>query len=183
MSVTIPAVPWPTTCEPEYREFGVVKTPPGGGQELAVGELGDRWKVHFVYPPMREDCAGRFVAAQARCKTEKTTVRAALRRRGPAPTGVMGAGSINSTLVTVDSAGGVLEGMFFSFEAAGRAFLHMVTAVDGATLSVSPRLREDLSGELNFTAPVIEGLLETPVTWKIERITTSGIAFTISEDR
>lgn len=183
MSVTLPALPRQTRVSPTYRDFSGRLVPPTGGAEQRVARLGDRWALRYTLPPMAEVQALAFVAAQGRATTEGVTVRGVFPRQGDTPAGLTGTGAVNSTLVTASSAAGVVVGMFFSFEAGGRAYLHQVTGVTGLTLNVSPRLRAACNGALNFAEPVVEGFLDGPITWDVETLAHSGVSFTISEDR
>lgn len=183
MSVTLPAVPRPLDYAPELREFGTVKRSPGGGADMPVGELGDRWTIELTYPAMLPACARAFIAARAQATTLKTTLRAVLPFVKDAPTGVTGTGAVNSTLVNVDDATGIEPGMMFSFEADGRAWLHLVNGKSGATLSITPRLREELSGALEFAAPVVEGLIDGALGWKVDKMVVVGWSLKIAEDR
>lgn len=182
MSVTLPALPRQTRVTPAYRDFSAKLVPPTGGREQRVARLGDRWSVRYALPPMTEAQALAFVAAQARATTEGTTVRGVLPRVGSAPAGLTGVGAVNSTLLTASSGVGVEVGMFFSFEAGGHAYLHQVTGVAGAVLSIAPRLRAVANGALNFAEPIVEGFLDGAITWDQERLVLSGVTFTISED-
>lgn len=183
MSVTLPALPRQTRVTPTYRDFSARLTPPSGGQEQRVARLGDRWAVRYTLPPMGEAQALAFVAAQTRAATEGATVRGVVPRRGDAPVGVTGVGAVNATTIAASSVAGIEVGMMFSFESAGHAYLHQVTGISGANLSVAPRLRATLNGALNFAAPVVEGFLDGAATWDSETLAHSGVAFTISEDR
>jgi hypothetical protein len=183
MSVTLPALPGQARVTPTYRDFSGRLVPPSGGQEQRVARLGDRWALRFTLPPMAEAQALAFVAAQTKAATEGATLRGVFPRRGAAPTGMTGIGAVNSTIVAASAVADVVVGMFFSFESGGHAYLHQVTGISGGNLSIGPRLRAALNGALNFTAPVIEGFLDSTITWDAERLAHSGVTFTISEDR
>lgn len=182
-SVLFPAVPRPD-FEPEYREFAEIQTPPGGGEEGRVAQLGDRWKVRFSYPAMDEAGALLFVALQTKVRAEGKTARVVIPVGGARPTGVTAYGSANSTLINAGADAASLEvGWFFSFEGEDRAYLHQITGFNGEVVQISPRLRDDLDGPLELVAPVIEGFLaDTPTTWSVKRLRHGGVEFTVSEN-
>lgn len=183
MSVTLPALPPMTKASPVPRDFSARNAPPGGGQDQRIARLGDRWAVRYTLPALPAAFALALQSALGRARTEGLTIRCAFPVAPGAPTGVTGVGAINSTLVTVTDPPAAALDRFFSFESAGHAYLHQVTAIDGDTVSVAPRLRAALTGALNFAEPVVEGFLDGATSWDIERLAHTGVTFTISEDR
>ncbi|MDB5458156.1 MAG: hypothetical protein JWP92_3741 [Caulobacter sp.] len=182
MAYSFPTAPAPETVTPTYRDFSGKLVPPGGGQEQRIARLGDRWAFTFVMPTMDEDCLLRFAAVQTRARAEGEPVRMQIASNEAAPTGVTGAGSINSVVVVASTTVGIGVGWFFSFESGGRVYPHQVTAIEGDQLSVAPRLRATLSGPLNFAEPEVEGFLDGTTSWDLDPLAHTGITFTISED-
>ena len=74
-------------------------------------------------------------------------------------------------------------GMWFSFVAGGRNYLHLITAVDqaGKVARVAPLLRKPMNGHhMEFVAPKLEGFVDD-TTWSLEYFRFVGHKFTLTE--
>lgn len=184
MSVALPELPRAARFAPRLIRAGGDLKSSLGGPTQRISRLGSRYAVDVALPTMDLACGQAWVAAQLQAEAIGATVRLALPQRRDLPTGVTATGASGSTLVDVTGAGGaaIVAGMLFSFESGGVSYLHMVTGVDGAELSVAPRLRAALAGALEFEAPQVEGFLEE-TSWSVELLRFVGQTFTITEAR
>ncbi len=186
MAIDLPALPRGSTIAPRGLRFGGDLRSVLGGPTQRMTRLGSRFAVDVDMPKMAAPCAAGLIAARLRAETLGDTLRLPIPQNGNgsaagAPTATGGA--INSAVLTKAGGGAIAVGMFFSFVAGGRSYLHMVTSVAGATLGVAPLLRASPVGHvLNFAAPVIEGLVDE-TAWTLERLRVIGQRFTITEAR
>jgi hypothetical protein len=195
----IVVMPNPWTARAQLLDFGSDIVPPTGGAAQRIGRLGSRFAVTFSAMP-----ALGVLTAQA-----LLSLRAAARANGDgivfawpqapftaaigAPV-VVGAGQAGTALAiggVTPSSPALTAGWFFSFDVAGRNYLHCLTAdaaVDGggaATLSIAPMLRASpADGQpLNFIAPQIEGFIDgSSEDWTLDMLASTGLpAFTVTE--
>lgn len=172
--VFMPA-PWTAKCT--LFDPGADIIPPMGGQAQRFGRLGARWAVTFSTLPALAAAAARGIQAlRAKARADGQTMlflwpqpaAAALTAIG-GPV-VNGGGQLGTSLaVSGLTAGAVIPAMtFFNFSAAGRNYLHAVTAsatANGsglATLSIAPMMRASpaAGAMLNFATPAIEGFID-----------------------
>jgi hypothetical protein len=153
--------------------------------------------VDVTLPPLEPADAGKFLAARMKARAENDTLTLAWPQAeiwsviGGSPV-VNGAGQAGARLnisgLTANQV--VPAGRFFSFQAGGRHYLHMTTlqvTANGAgqvQLHVAPLLRVSppAGAPLNFSAPIVEGLLTGTLEWSLERLRWTSTAFTLSEN-
>lgn len=197
MSVAIPSLPDLAQVSARLVDFQSVLTPILGGPVQTIQRLGARFAVDVTLPPLEPKDAAAFLAARMKARAENDTLTLAWPQAeiwsaiGGAPV-VNGAGQSGARLnISGLPAGQVIPaGRFFSFQAGGRYFLHVTTlqvtanGAGQAQLHVAPLLRASpVNGAaINFTAPVVEGLLTGAVEWSLERLRWTSTAFTLSEN-
>ncbi len=197
MSVSLPTLPDLVQVSARLVDFQSVLTPILGGPVQTIQRLGARFAVDVTLPPLEPKDAARFLAARMKARAESDTLTLAWPQAeiwsviGGAPV-VNGAGQAGARLnISGLTAGQVIPaGRFFSFTAGGRSYLHVTTlevTANGAgqvQLHVAPLLRATPpnGAALNFSAPIVEGLLTGAVEWSLERLRWTSTAFTLSEN-
>jgi hypothetical protein len=197
MSVSLPALPDLAQVSARLVDFQSVLTPILGGPVQTIQRLGARFAVDVMLPPLEPVDAATFLAARMKARAENDTLTLAWPQAevwsviGGSPV-VNGAGQAGARLnISGLSAGQTLPaGRFFSFVAGGRNYLHMTTLAVTANgsgqvqLHVAPLLRAAPANAaaLNFSAPIVEGLLTGPVEWSLDRLRWTSTAFTLSEN-
>lgn len=197
MSIALPAVPSTATIKSRLVTFNALLTPTLGGPSQRVGRLGARYAVDVDIPTLDAAQARSWVARRLKSETELLTLTLAwpqppFTQALGAPV-VDGAGQTGSRLAVRGLTAGVAipEGVFFSFAAGGRNYLHCVTtagAADGtgrATLAIGPLLRASPAdgAALQTAAPLVEGFLDgTTVDWTVDTLTWAGVSFTLTEN-
>jgi len=185
MPVTFPTIPRGTTFTPRLVRVSGDLTSPLGGPTQRITRLGSRYAADVALPSLDAACAARWLACPLRAEAEGLTLALVVPQMiKPKDLGaVTGTGAVGSDVVTYAGAAPSV-GMWFSFQAGGRAYLHFVTAVDGAahTLKVSPLLRKPMAAGtvLEFQAPVLEGFVDD-TAWSLEFFRFVGHRFTITE--
>ncbi|MBB3035374.1 hypothetical protein [Alteriqipengyuania lutimaris] len=189
----LPAKPAPVNTSWTLQDFGSILPGANGGPAQRVNRLGNRFRLSVEMPPMTESDATAWQAALMRA----VRVGAAFRFRQPGGSGmspgspvVDGAGQVGAQLAISGATPGFVAraGRLFSLQSGGQRYLHMVaeTVRDPGNMPIEPLLRvvpED-GDVLEFAAPVIEGLLETPPEWRLDvDYFTRGFSFTIAEAR
>lgn len=186
MAIDLPALPRGTKFSPRILRFGGDLPGVLGGPTTRVTRLGSRFAFDVELPTLEAACASKLVAARLQADTLGQTLRMAVPQNGKgalAGAPVAASGAVNSASLTKTGGGAVAVGMFFSFAAGGRTYLHMVTSVAGNLLGVAPLLRASPVGQvLNFAAPVVEGFVDG-ASWSIERLRFVSQSFSLSEDR
>ena len=191
MAITLPPVPRLAAVSPRLITFGADLTPPLGGPTQRIRRLGSRFAVDVQLPALDRECGMRWVAALIRAEAEGQTLRLAFPKvLANAVTPSVGSSNQQGTALGVSAlSAAVLAGSFFSFEAAGRAFLHMVTAnaaADATALNIAPLLRASPAAgtALNFAEPVIEGFVDPgPIGWEQQLKRFASLKFTLTENR
>lgn len=181
--VQLPDLPRRTKVRQRLVEFGNDLTPFAGGPVQRLLRFGARYALEVTLPPMSLALARTFLAARARAATSGATLRVAVPTLGggEAVTGRTATAGAGEGL-TISDGSGIEPGVFFSFVADGRSWLHMVTSVAGAALTVAPMLRADPTGQaLEFSEPMIEGFADA-VAWDLEALAV-GHTFTLTEER
>jgi hypothetical protein len=197
MSVSLPNLPDLVQVSARLVDFQSVLTPILGGPVQTIQRLGARFAVDVTLPPLEPADAGKFLAARMKARAENDTLTLAWPQAeiwsviGGSPV-VNGAGQAGARLnisgLTANQV--VPAGRFFSFQAGGRHYLHMTTlqvTANGAgqvQLHVAPLLRVSppAGAPLNFSAPIVEGLLTGTLEWSLERLRWTSTAFTLSEN-
>jgi hypothetical protein len=197
MSVSLPNLPDLVQVSARLVDFQSVLTPILGGPVQTIQRLGARFAVDVTLPPLEPADAGKFLAARMKARAENDTLTLAWPQAeiwsviGGSPV-VNGAGQSGARLnISGLTANQVIPaGRFFSFVAGGRSYLHMTTlqvTANGAgqvQLHVAPLLRVSppAGAALNFSAPIVEGLLTGTLEWSLERLRWTSTAFTLSEN-
>jgi hypothetical protein len=197
MSVSLPNLPDLVQVSARLVDFQSVLTPILGGPVQTIQRLGARFAVDVTLPPLEPADAAKFLAARMKARAENDTLTLAWPQAeiwsviGGSPV-VNGAGQSGARLsISGLTANQVIPaGRFFSFQAGGRHYLHMTTlqvTANGAgqvQLHVAPLLRVSppAGAALNFSAPVVEGLLTGTLEWSLERLRWTSTAFTLSEN-
>lgn len=197
MSVSLPNLPDLVQVSARLVDFQSVLTPILGGPVQTIQRLGARFAVDVTLPPLEPADAGKFLAARMKARAENDTLTLAWPQAeiwsviGGSPV-VNGAGQAGARLnISGLTANQVIPaGRFFSFQAGGRHYLHMTTlqvTANGAgqvQLHVAPLLRVSppAGAPLNFSAPIVEGLLTGTLEWSLERLRWTSTAFTLSEN-
>jgi hypothetical protein len=197
MSVSLPNLPDLVQVSARLVDFQSVLTPILGGPVQTIQRLGARFAVDVTLPPLEPADAGKFLAARMKARAENDTLTLAWPQAeiwsviGGSPV-VNAAGQSGARLnISGLTANQVIPaGRFFSFVAGGRNYLHMTTlqvTANGAgqvQLHVAPLLRVSppASAPLNFSAPIVEGLLTGTLEWSLERLRWTSTAFTLSEN-
>lgn len=197
MSVSLPNLPDLVQVSARLVDFQSVLTPILGGPVQTIQRLGARFAVDVTLPPLEPADAAKFLAARMKARAENDTLTLAWPQAeiwsviGGSPV-VNGAGQAGARLnisgLTANQV--VPAGRFFSFQAGGRHYLHMTTlqvTANGAgqvQLHVAPLLRVSppAGAALNFSAPIVEGLLTGTLEWSLERLRWTSTAFTLSEN-
>jgi hypothetical protein len=155
-----------------------------GGPTQRITRLGSRYAAAVELPSLDAECAGRWLSCPLQAEAEGQTLGLVMPQMLDVShmIGATGSGAAGSNLVTyVGSAPD--PGMWFSFVAGGRHYLHLITAVDGPrhTLKVSPLLRKPLANTpMEFVSPILEGFADE-TTWSLEYFRFVGHHFTITE--
>ncbi len=197
MSVSLPNLPDLVQVSARLVDFQSVLTPILGGPVQTIQRLGARFAVDVTLPPLEPADAGKFLAARMKARAENDTLTLAWPQAeiwsviGGSPV-VNGAGQAGARLnISGLTANQVIPaGRFFSFQAGGRHYLHMTTLQVNANgagqvqLHVAPLLRVSppAGAPLNFSAPIVEGLLTGTLEWSLERLRWTSTAFTLSEN-
>lgn len=197
MSVSLPALPDLAQVSARLVDFQSVLTPILGGPVQTIQRLGARFAVDVMLPPLEPVDAATFLSARMKARAENDTLTLSWPQAevwsviGGSPV-VNGASQAGARLnISGLSAGQTIPaGRFFSFVAGGRNYLHMTTLAVTANgsgqvqLHVAPLLRASPANAaaLNFSAPVVEGLLTGPVEWSLERLRWTSTSFTLSEN-
>jgi len=197
MSVSLPSLPDLAQVSARLVDYQSVLTPILGGPVQTIQRLGARFAVDVMLPPLEPVDAATFLAARMKARAENDTLTLAWPQAeiwsviGGSPV-VNGAGQAGARLnISGLSAGQTIPaGRFFSFQAGGRHYLHMTTLAVTANgsgqvqLHVAPLLRAAPANAaaLNFSAPVVEGLLTGPVEWSLDRLRWTSTSFTLSEN-
>lgn len=198
MTIIVPADPAPASGKPALRRFGADLTPPLGGPVQRLSRLGARFFVEIRYDPMDATLAGPILAALMKADVASDELRVAFPQAEfseviGAPL-VAGAGQAGSLLNVDGLLAGVTvpQGVVFSFEKSGRAYLHMTTesvTANGsgqATLTIAPMLRTAPpdNAALEFANPKVEGLLQGgDIAWDVDLVRHLGLTFSIFEAR
>ena len=197
MSVSLPSLPDLAQVSARLVDFQSVLTPILGGPVQTIQRLGARFAVDVMLPPLEPVDAATFLAARMKARAENDTLTLAWPQAevwsviGGSPV-VNGASQAGARLnISGLSAGQTLPaGRFFSFSSGGCNYLHMTTLAVTANgsgqvqLHVAPLLRAAPANAaaLNFSAPIVEGLLTGPVEWSLERLRWTSTSFTLSEN-
>lgn len=187
MAILFPAFPDSVSTKITLRSSSADLNPHLGGPIQRVSRAGDRWLLDVDLQPMRVDQAGAIVAALVAGVGEK--LLCPIKQNGLDLSGysngtVVGAVAGGTSLT--HSGGGPAKkvGQFFSMVVGGVRYLHMITAVGGATLTFRPMLKKPLAGGevLEFGDPKIEGFIDgNEQSWTIGRVANVGASFRILE--
>lgn len=197
MSIVLPSSPKPAAVVPSLMTWGRPTSPVSGGRTRFLERIGSRFRLAVQMPPMEYDVAREWMAARLLAMTSGDTVVFEWPQPPQASLGtplVNGASQLGSSLIAdgFSASAAIPAFAFFSFEEDSHHYLHATTASGtasgggAATLSIGPKLRvsPDDNAALNFTAPKIEGFMDTgDVEWNMDVLMHTYISFTIIPDR
>lgn len=184
MTVAFPALPRGTVVSPHLVRVGGDLVSALGGPTQRITRLGSRYAASVELPTLDPVCAGRWLACPLQAEAMGDTLSLAMPQMLDVSSmfGLAGTGSAGSPTVVYTGATPA-AGMWFSFQAGGRHYLHLVTSVDaaGRKATVAPLLRKALSNTpMEFAKPVLEGFVDDTV-WSVEFFRFVGHKFTITE--
>ncbi len=148
--IDLPVTPGPASCRFLPVRFGMLLSPPNGGEEQQLNKLGDRWAVEVRLPRLTLAQAADWSTSIDLAR--RSGARWQLRQLGvaigtPGTVLVAGAGQGGMALA-VDGMTpwtGWSKGQFVSQITGGRRFLHRLAAAGHSTNGTAT---------LNFTAPI-----------------------------
>jgi len=196
--IDLPTYPQPASATPSEIDFGVVLSPPTGGEDQRLNRLGNRHRFQVSMPPMPSAQLGRqWLIALKRGKKEGVRMRFPLLDFDPGIPGatlVNGGTATGSTLPVKGATPGYVfrAGQSFSVVTAGRHYLYF-NAVEviadnsgNATLTIDPPLRIQPANNdvCHFGIPMIEGFIEgDEFAWQMSVERVLGFDYTIREAR
>ncbi len=206
MSVILPTFPAPQSAEPFFVDAGGVQQSIGGGEDMRLDRLGDRFGCTFNLIPQRwqdMDTAEQTRAARVWvARLIQGLSQGAVMRfpqpgfRPPGNPSVVAAAAVTAaSQVAVRNNGPavqLLEGQFMTHTraATGRSYLYQVRANTGlpangeAVTPLWPRIRGPMApgDRLEFAKPTIEGLVRGDrLSWSLAVTRLAGISFQIVE--
>lgn len=183
MTVVLPMIPRGGTISPRLVRTGGDLTSQLGGPTQRITRIGSRYAADVQLPSLDADCAARWLACPLHAEATGDTLGLVMPQMLDVShlTGITGTGAVGSSSVTYLGPSPDV-GMWFSWVSGGRHFLHLVTAVTGTILAVSPLLRKPMTGALlEFAAPILEGFPDD-TAWDLEFFRFVGHKFTIVEN-
>ena len=184
MTVTFPVVPRGTVITPRLIRVGGDLISTLGGPTQRITRIGSRYAVDVELPSLDAACAARWLSCPLRAEAQGDTLGLIMPQMIDTEhmvpnlgTGAAGSSQITFTATTPSA------GMWFSFSAHGRHYLHQITGADGGskTASVAPLLRAPMANSaMEFRAPVLEGFTDD-TAWSLEYFRFVGHKFTITE--
>lgn len=189
MAVTFPTLPFGTTTEIALVSSAIDHRPYLGGPTQRLARLGDRWRLKVECRKMFASQAGPVIAALTQGLSDKLIV--AIPQPG-IDTSVWSNGTVNGAVTggrtIVHAGGGAAKqvGQFISIIVSGKRYVHQITAVAGATLTILPALKVPLAGgeTIEFGTPKMEGFIEgNEQSWTIGLAENLGVSFEIKESR
>jgi hypothetical protein len=185
MTVTFPVVPRGTLVTPHLIRTGGDLVSTLGGPTQRITRLGSRYAADIELPSLDAACAALWLGCALHAEAMGDTLALVMPQMLDAShlSGVTGSGAAASAAV-VYTGPAPDPGMWFSFRANGRHYLHLVTSVDlpSHTAQVGPLLRTAMPAgtPLEFLAPVLEGYA-ADTAWSLEYFRFVGHKFTITE--
>lgn len=183
MTVLFPLCPRGTVVTPRLMRRSGDLVSSLGGPTQRITRVGSRYAAQIRLPTLDAECAARWVAcplyAEALGETLSLTMPQTMDvSHLGAPTGTGVAGSAQVTYSGVAPA----VGMWFSFQAGGRNYLHSITVIGDGLVMVAPLLRVNMPAgtPLEFVAPKLEGFCDD-TSWEVEFFRFVGHEFTITE--
>lgn len=196
-SVELPSTPGPAAVAWELVDFGGTLSGALGGMAQRVNRLGNRWRCRITMPPLTPAQAREWSSALAQGLRQGVLwkVRQVGFAPGAAGTPLVNGGSQAGNALTVDGLTALYPyriGQVFSLLTGSRRYVHHVAGngrANGsgqATLAIEPALRVTPADNstVELAAPMLEGLLESPVAWSLDpNRLASGFEIVISEAR
>ena len=186
----------PQSVTPGYKDYGFNTVPITGGSITRTNRPGNRWMLKVALPPVKTDLDGQaLISDLVRAKREGLRFRWPLGAFSPVPQGlpfVDGSGQSGASLAIsgLEPNTVLRKGQFFSFEQAGRSYLHQIQSeviadtVGSATITIEPELRVitvDLS-PCEFEQPVIDGIvIGDDWEWELSLSKYAGLSFDLLE--
>jgi hypothetical protein len=154
-----------------------------GGPTQRITRIGSRYAADVELPSLDAECAGLWLGAALHAESHGDSLVLVV----PQMIDVSLLGALNGTgargAAQIAYVGvGLKAGMWFSFAAGGRNYLHLITSVlPGNQLGISPQLRAPMAATpMEFAAPKLEGFCDE-TQWSLEWFRFVGHSFTISE--
>lgn len=191
MTFALPAWPGFTDAEPFLISKDVEPEVVLAGEQQRFGRIGSRMGVKVTLPPMEWEDARLWVAALMRAQREPATYEWPQPGFDPVDVGATTIGeasSANATVIAVANlAGGavLLGGQWFTHARAGRKRLYMAVQTGTTPIIIGPPLRTPavVGDALDFRTPIIEGLVDSGLSWTVNAAHHYGLTFTIREDK
>jgi hypothetical protein len=183
--IQLPTLPRGTTVNPKLVRYGGDLVSSLGGPTQRITRPGTRYAADIGLPTLDPDCAAKWLAVPLQADTAGDTVGLVMPQTIVDMrnlTGVAGTGTAGTATITLTGSVPVV-GAWFSFQAGGRHYLHMVTGAAGNVITVTPLLRAALSATpLEFVAPILEGFTDNAPAWGVEFFRFVSHSFTITEN-
>jgi hypothetical protein len=196
--IDLPSYPQPASATASELDFGVLLSPPTGGEDQRLNRLGNRHRFQVTMPPMPSAKLGRqWLVALKRAKKEGGRIMFPLLDFDPGYPGnvlVNGGTATGSTLPVKGASPAYVfrAGQPFSIETLGRHYLYfnavevIADSSGNATLTIDPPLRTQPANNdvCHFDEPMIEGFIEgDELAWQMSVARVLGFDFTIREAR
>lgn len=186
----------PNSMSAALVDFGGILRPPLGGPIQRVNRLGNRHRMAFTLPPMKNNAEGRAVVSRLiRAKVEGILLElplAGVNQGSPGNPKIKGASQAGSS-IDIDGLRpgyGVSEGFWLNIVTGGRHYLYNVAAPAAAngsgeaTIQLSVPLRKSPADNdvVLLQKPVIEGFITSDeIAWEISLAHHVAIGFEVEE--
>jgi hypothetical protein len=182
--IQFPVVPRGTVVTPQLIRTSGDLVSTLGGPTQRITRIGSRYAATVELPSLDAACAGRWLACPLQAEAMGDTLALVMPQMIDVSHMVpnLGTGAAGSSRVTF-TATTPSVGMWFSFLANGRHYLHLITGADAATktATVSPLLRAPMANTpMDFIHPILEGFADD-TSWSLEYFRFVGHKFTLTE--
>jgi hypothetical protein len=183
VTVAFPPIPRGAIVSPRMVRMSGDLVSTLGGPTQRITRVGSRYAAEVELPTLDAACAGRWLGAVLSAEAHGDTLALVMPQMLDVSTvgAVTGTGAAGAAQITYTGLG-LAAGMWFSFTANGRNYLHMVTAVlTTTTASIAPQLRTPMAATvMEIQKPKLEGYCDD-AAWSLEWFKFVGHSFTITE--
>lgn len=187
MAITFPTIPHGSNTQVKLNTSAVDHTPFLSGPVQRIARLGDKWSLSIDCRKMFAKQAGPVIAALIGGLSEHVII--ALPQPGidvsKWTTGNIAAPATGGRQIVVSGGGAPqIVGQFISIERLGVHYLHQITDVNGANLTIQPALKTPLAGgeAVEFASPKLMGFVSgNSAGWSVGLAANVGISFEIVE--
>ena len=183
MTTAFPPIPRGAVVSPRMVRVSGDLVSMLGGPTQRITRVGSRYAADVELPTLDAACAGRWLGAVLSAEAHGDTLALVMPQMLDVSTVglVTGTGAAGAAEITFAGLG-LAPGMWFSFTANGRSYLHMVTAVlTTTTAAIAPQLRAPMAATaMEIQAPKLEGYCDD-AAWSLEWFKFVGHSFTITE--